>query len=91
MIIYKYPISPISLATSIHLPICSEVLCVQMQHGKPMIWVQLPNAIGESDKTECRRFELIPTGINFNFVNKKYIGTVQDNELVWHLFEIKDA
>ena len=77
-IIYKYEID-----TIVVMPKEAEILCVQMQHGKPHLWA-LVNA---SNELEERVFNIIGTGWVMEFNNQKYIDTFQDGSLVWHVFE----
>lgn len=35
-----------------------------------------------------RRFQLLPTGAPFNPADGIYLGTVIDEPLVWHVFEV---
>jgi hypothetical protein len=73
----------------IYLPKRHEVLAVQMQHGKPYMWVEVDET---TEKEKCR-FHIIGTGNPYeDEKHYLYIGTFQmyDGELVWHLFESWD-
>ena len=96
-IIYKYEI-PIMDEFTLDLPLDSEVLCVQVQRGKPYIWVSCDYhtavlacpPIGRN-----RTFFLRGTGLIFDYKSntERYIGTFQFGKLnsiqrfVGHLFE----
>lgn len=71
----------------VEMPVGSEVLAVQIQHGAPTIWAKVPR---EHSKTERRRFVLVATGGTVTEDAHDYIGTVQaaDGHLVFHLFEL---
>lgn len=72
--------------TDIEMPLDSEILSIQNQHGKMVIW-----ALTEPSKpVEVRTFVKVLTGFEMNEPSARYIGTVQfDNGLfVNHLFEI---
>lgn len=83
MVIYKYSITHKSVQT-IELPIHSQILCVQLQFGKPFIWVRIPNP--EAPTIE-RTFEFSGTGEEIDNTIRQYIGTWQEGPFVWHLFE----
>ena len=85
MVIWKYEI-PIQDFFEIEMPKDSEVLCVQVQGGKPCIWVRV---IDPGSLTEKKAFAIVGTGQGFNDNEYFYVGTFQqlDGYLVWHLFE----
>lgn len=85
MKIYKYEVL-IKDAFSIYLPIGSKILSFQIQNGKPYIWA----LVDENNESKKRYFVLIGTGNNIDEYNTeilKYIGTIQLDSFVWHLFE----
>ena len=84
--VYKFPLY-VEESNEIKMPKGAEVLAVQMQGDRPMVWALCDN--GETEQ-EIRKFFIAGTGHEADFSNKKYIGTVQEHGgiLVWHLFEI---
>jgi hypothetical protein len=82
--IHKYPVHPTE-ALVISMPIGAEILCFQMQNGWPFIWA----IVNTKNQTEDRKFSFVVTGENISDLNiKSYIGTVQKDLFVFHLFEI---
>lgn len=79
--VYKYPlgIGAFELTLTRH----AQVLCVQMQDGAPHMWVRLD----PSAQDERRQFRFIGTGHPVP-ESALYIGTVQWEPFVWHLFEL---
>jgi hypothetical protein len=80
--IWKFPVSDIGYVI-MQMPLDAEILTVQMQNEKAMIWA----ICDPSAEVKFRTFYVIGTGEPRNFEGLKYIGTYQQNELVWHLFE----
>ena len=82
--IWKYELNLHGI-TTIQMPYGAEVLCVQPQHDKPVIWAVVDRRV----KTESRSFEMITTEAEYYDERKKYIGTVQTDGgcYVAHLFE----
>ena len=84
MYIWKYEV-PMQDFFEIEMPKDSEVLCVQMQRGKPCIWVRV---VDPKSVVEKKVFAIIGTNQYFNDNEYFYVGTFQLGEiLVWHLFE----
>ena len=83
--IYKYPVAIGSFG--LDLPKDAEVLTVQVQQGKPMMWV-LQNT---NKSIMTRSFTVCGTGHEVELLppSYKYIGTFQlkDGYFVGHLFE----
>ena len=82
--IWKYHIS-IGI-NNIGMPKDANILCVQIQNGKPCIWAR----VNLDNEIEKRSFAVFGTGIsmsNLGFM-KIYIGTFQEGEFVGHLFEL---
>ena len=84
---------PIADEVVIHMPLGSQILCVQMQHNVPCIWALVDDAMPKlihnfawrgtghpCDNLKPRHHESEP----------RYIGTVQmhNGSLVFHLFEV---
>ncbi len=83
--IFKYPLETLDIQ-QIEIPSESEILCVQMQFGKPCIW-----ALVDTDSTIVKRaFETFGTGSEIGYGNRKYIGTYQllGGQLIYHVFEL---
>lgn len=78
--IYKYPIE-VSDQWFVELPRASRILCVQMQNGSPWIWALVDTTAPKA----VHRFDWHPTGRECNAPGV-YVGTVQDNGMVFHLF-----
>jgi len=83
--IHKFKLDKFTGTTKIQIPASAQILCFQQQAGIPTIWVYLDNA----DSTVTRQFTRYGTGWDNepSPYHSKYIGTVQDNLFVWHLFE----
>lgn len=90
--IWKFPLSaPTADSVAIMMPVGAEVLCVQVQHGRPCIWARVnPDAV-----FFARRFCVFGTGHSIppDDGRLRYVGTFQleDGQLVFHLFEVTDA
>lgn len=88
--IWKWQIQP-NYNNIIEMPANAEILTVQTQHGQPCIWALCDSAM----LLETRNFRIIPTGHTIDIDNQllHYIGSFQVNNdtLVFHLFEIFDA
>ena len=82
--IWKYELNLHGI-TTIQMPYGAEVLCVQPQHDKPVIWAVVDRRV----ETESRSFEMIATGGYYYDERKKYIGTIQldSGNYIAHLFE----
>jgi hypothetical protein len=83
-VIWKYPIQINDIQT-LTLPIGAEILCFQSQHNSQFIWCLVDmNCTQYKD----RNFEIHGTGNPFDIgLERKYIGTIQKDEYVLHLFE----
>lgn len=72
----------------LRLPKGAKVLTVQIQHGRPEMWVLLDT----NNERERRTFVTLPTGNEIpDDINLDYIGTFQldGGSLVFHLFEAR--
>lgn len=79
--IYKYP-APIDDEFTVMMPEGAEVLTVQMQGKSPQIWARV-----DIDKPlRFRAFHWRGTGHDAAGLGR-YVGTIQDHWLVFHLFE----
>jgi len=84
--IYKYEI-PLRGVT-VELPSVSKPLCVGVQDGKIMIWIELDTA-NFLPKIH-REFEVFGTGHDMRQdmgVSRTYVGTAFIDEFVWHIYE----
>lgn len=84
--IFKYPI-PIQDHFAVQMPIGAKVLCVQVQHGNPYIWV----IVDERMPITPYQFRLRGTGHNCTDCDEsRYVGTFQLNDgyLIFHLFGV---
>ena len=72
----------------LNIPVSAEILDIQLQKGKPCIWM----LVETENIKEDRFFEIFFTGevIPYNNnITRKYIGTYQtkSEDLVFHVFE----
>ena len=85
--IYKYPLRFNSIgAETIDMPVGARILSVQMQGDTITLWA----LVQPGSKTETVRFTMIGTGWELpdDFATKNlYLGTVQYESLVWHIFK----
>lgn len=82
--IHKYQFE-IADSVVIEMPEGANVLSVQVQDGEPMMWAVV-------ETTYClkkKAFRIYGTGHKLDFfaTEGKYIGTIQHNGFVWHIFE----
>lgn len=83
MTIWKYPM-PLCKHFSISMPHGAEVFTVQVQGGVPTAW-----AIVDTDAVkEPLHFRWVGTGQKLDENKSQYVGTIQDGDFVWHLFEV---
>lgn len=81
--IWKYEL-PIEDQFVLQLPVDSKVLSLQMQNGIPCIWVRVnTKAIG----TLPQYFHWFGTGQPLNSGAVNFIGTIQMDTMVFHLFQ----
>lgn len=69
----------------VKMPEKSEIMDIQMQNGKPVMWF-LTNP--ESKEIEVK-INMYGTGWNIHnstIIKDEYLATVQDGDLVWHFF-----
>ena len=71
---------------TLYLPMDAQILTVQTQDGIPHLWFTVDDV---GSMKEIRKFFVYGTGnqINESFHRIKYIGTWQQDSMVWHLFE----
>jgi hypothetical protein len=81
--IYKYQFN-VADSFEIEMPIHSDVLSIQLQNGKPTMWVK----IDTSQEMVRRMFLAFGTGHPMtSLIDLRHIGTIQINGFVWHIFE----
>jgi hypothetical protein len=85
-VIYKYPFKHRWGLDTIDLPLDCDILCVQEQHGDPVLYVEHSNDL---DNIQGHRFVTVGTGESMDF-DGKYIGTFQlsGGNLVFHTYFI---
>jgi len=85
MRIYKYRI-PLVPGPAVMMPEGAAVLSLQMQNGEPCIWA----IVDDEKRPAARFFHWYETGHAIpmqDLVNLNFIGTVQNEPFVFHLFE----
>ncbi len=82
--IWKYELPMVD--TTISMPIGAEILAVQLQKKIVCMWA----LIDPGSERENRNFRIVGTGSKKKIELKKenYLGTVQQEIFVWHIFEI---
>lgn len=79
--IYKYELR--SQDASMKLPKGAEILTVQLQDGRPMMWA----LVDPENVLEDRFISTVGTGWEVED-NMKYICTYMEGYFVWHVFEM---
>ena len=69
---------------AIEMPKGAKILTAEFQGTTLMLWA----LVDPAKKPETRMFELYATGQTFEAEDKRYVTTVYQATLVWHLFEI---
>ena len=87
--VWKFPISCNSVKNAqyqifLQMPRGAEPLCVMHQ---PMSGVCIWAEVDPEQPIERRRFWCIGTGHGAVPENAKYLGSVVENDYVWHLYE----
>jgi len=83
-VIHKFPLK-LTDSQQIKMPERAEILSVQMQGGVPCIWAQ----VDTDYDLETRLFYIYGTGHRMDdFAVMKFIGTVQEGQFVWHVFQV---
>jgi hypothetical protein len=80
--IWKYELRVVDHQT-VQMPIGARILTVQVQRDALCLWA----IVDQEAKRETRIFCIFGTGERFNRPDATYIGTVQDGDFVWHVFE----
>ena len=82
--IWKYPLQITDYQT-LRLPQDAQILSVQMQQGILCLWAK----VNIDFPLENRHIAVVGTGNPIAFgIRARFIGTVQDGPLVWHVFEV---
>ena len=87
LVIWKFPVA-LEDSFSVSMPGGAKILALQLQRGRPQMWVLLnPEA-----PPEQRTFRIVGTGHRYSarlFGTWQYLGTfqMQDGAFVWHVFE----
>jgi hypothetical protein len=89
--VYKYPVEVVDVFT-MRMPKGAELLCVQVQNGRPYLWARV--VIDAGHPSTERSFRLAGTGhlIEGRMPSDSdgdYVGTFQlrDGALVFHVFD----
>jgi len=85
-VIYKYPLH--SYPTEHYIPAGATFLALQVQHGEPQLWFQVPLPLRTEEQ---HNFVTRPTGEPYYpGINETYLGTFQldGGALVFHVFEL---
>ena len=79
--VLKYEMPRPGKAVAICFPTGFSPVSVQMQHGKIMLWAEVPDVGACEDAV----FHTIGTG--WGVPDKtRHVGTVQDDGFVWHVY-----
>jgi hypothetical protein len=81
MKIYKYPLANED-EQFVQMQPNPHILCVQEQNGVITVWAEVDELIPPTS----RKFYIYGTGLRIDTKGKTYIGTVQRNGFVWHIF-----
>lgn len=82
MRIYKYVLNIVGWQP-VSMPIGARVLSVGNQNGHLCMWAM----VDPSKETELRGFFIIGTGNRITRDLGQFVGTVQIDQFVWHVFE----
>jgi len=86
--IYKYPLTKLTPYIKIEMPLDAKILCFQMQGLMPTIWA----FVETNNKISTRYFTINNTGWDMTSDQVDcYVGTIQVDGFVWHLFEVAAA
>lgn len=80
-VVYKFPLhfgnAPITM------PVGAVILSAQLQHGAPHVWA-LCGLQGAQARRDIRVFG---TGHEFDAGHAHFVGTIQQAQFVWHVFD----
>lgn len=80
--IWKFPLGD-GMEQRIDMPMHAEILTVQMQHGHTCLWAM----VDPENVKRPRTILIVGTGHDVPQDARRYIGTVQHDLFVWHIFE----
>lgn len=80
--IWKFQLKMTELPT-IRMPKGAEVLSVQDQMGHLCLWA----IVDPDEEMEDRHFRIFGTGHPIVYPTGDFIGTVQQGQFVWHIFD----
>lgn len=80
--IWKYEVGLGEINTLV-MPEDAELLRFDMQNGAMCLWA----VVDDANQRESRRFRVAGTGFELRDLDR-YVGTTQDGQFVWHLFEV---
>ena len=84
--VWKFPLK-LDEFQVVEMPMFAEILCVQMQQGTPTIWA----SVETNNDPEGRQIAIVGTGHPAPPPEQSdYIGTVQMDAYVWHVFAEKE-
>lgn len=81
--IWKFPLELKDLQ-NISIPEGAEILTCAIQSGGVFLWA----VVDPSLPLQRREIEMIGTGNQIPEEERRYISTILDGALVWHIFEI---
>lgn len=81
-VIWKFPLE-LTGRQRIPVPWTARVLTVQLQNGKPCVWLQLNTRHAVVDGIEIYH---VGTGHEVPETARSYVGTYQIDGFVWHVF-----
>lgn len=83
MQIFKYELPLVVDVIPVAMPKDARVIAVQNQRGAVTLWAEV-----EAEAPPVNRvFRIIGTGHSFDRTGLRYVGTVQVNAFVWHVYE----
>lgn len=85
--IYKYELDfNHEMLATVLIHAGAEILSIQVRDDKICLWAEIET----NNQTECKTIKAYRTGwdIEDDPSFRQYLGTVQYNDLVWHLFEM---
>jgi len=65
------------------MPLGAEIISVQSQGGAICLWAKCR----KDAQPSLREFVIVGMGHSFDDAGLRFIGTVQNNAFVWHIFE----
>ena len=85
-VIFKYELEMRFSPQTLELPVEATILSVGMQNNTVCIWVLFNT---EFPGVENRSFRIVGTD-HENVLSRsdKFLGTAQNNQYVWHIFEL---